>query len=423
MKKKDLIKQLQGLSQKIKPDLEWQRSNRDILVAQINAQTGLDYKSSKVLSQAITQKIFMAVLKPIAYAAVILLAIGGSWTVGANATKNSLPGDLLYSLKLSGERLQVNLTLNDEKRTNLEIAFATKRLDEIQKVMNKPDNKSKENLDLTLQKFQESMANVKTGLSKLELSNKDKAIKVANLVDEKAKVFVDLLQTKKPGNTQVNQNTQDAITVSKAIGEKAVSVLLNEFEAGNGNVTLEEVTNKVNTKIESLEKELETAKINIAAIIINKAAAAEKAKAQAEAEKASQESATPEGQPETTSNTNQSQPSEAQPVNPPAAENTNQASVDQNNTEETLPTLEEMDGKIKEAESFIAQAKELLKNSSVTQAFEQINKADELITLINKVIAANSQYLEVPGDINPTSDSGANQGKAEGTVSTDSEKS
>ena len=134
MKKKVLLKQLNTLKKKISPDLKWQKANREILLSQIKSQTSLDFAFSH---QLFAKNLFLAVYKPLGSIILIFGILFGTWIASVGATRNSQPGDFLYGFKLTTERMQVNLTMNDEKRTNLEIAFAERRLDEIKKTVSK----------------------------------------------------------------------------------------------------------------------------------------------------------------------------------------------------------------------------------------------------------------------------------------------
>jgi hypothetical protein len=423
MKKKDLLRQLNNLQSTIKPDQVWKEKGREILHAQITAQTSS--VSPKVLSHAISNKILFSILRPVSVTLAIFIAVIGVWVAGVSATKNSLPGDLLYGLKLTGERLQVNLALSDEKRTDLEMAFAEIRLNEVKQVMSK--SKDKDKLALSLKKYQESMTNIKSNLAKLEMTDKSKALKVANLVDEKAKVYTDLLRGE---NITQDKNTAEAIVVSKATSDKALSVILNDFESGNSTVTLEEIKSKIDIRIADIRKDNEVAKKNIETIIINKAKADElakaeeearikaeaeaKAKAEAEAKAQAEADAKTQLEAENTAatgtdssintETTQNQ-TEQNPVDLSTNANTNSNTNSEVKTEETpkpveevLPTIDEIKNNPAEIEKLLVKAEDFMKNNSVSQAFDELNKADDLLNIVNKVIEANSQYLEAPAE-------------------------
>lgn len=459
MKKRDLLKQLHNLKNTIKPDLQWQKANREILLSQIKSQTSLEFTFRH---RIMAKNLFIAVYKPLGSFILIAGILLGAWIASVGATRNSLPGDFLYGWKLTTERMQVNLTLNDEKRTNVEMAFAERRLDEIKTTVANDDGskQTKKNLAVPLKSFQESIINVKSNLVKLEATDKEAALKVADLIDEKTKTYVGILKDQQDQNPQLvtDKDAEQAILVSKATGDKALSVILEEFETGNSGLKIEDLKQKINARIEDLDKSIELAKGDIDKIIANKKIAEEAAaakvlvdqKAAEEAAKKAEEETSAatkvladeksmtdkeaaakvagEAKPETTAtedatantadnntntnvntdinaNTNtdiktdantNSQP-QAENINSP--ENVNQSEPSDGQPEEVLPTIEEIKDKPQEAEALLAKAKDFLESGAVIQAFDLVKQADDIMTLVNKVIKANEQYLQAPVEV------------------------
>jgi hypothetical protein len=444
MKKKELLQQLNSLKDKIKPDAEWQASNRDILLSQINAQTRLDFTENKfkLLPNLFQRKFAMSFLKPMVSLVIILVFVFGVWTASVSATKKSLPGDLFYNIKLTTERVQVNLTLNDEKRANLEIAFAQRRLDEIEKIINQnePDN-----LAIPLQRFRENMNNVKSNLAKLEIKDKESAVKIANMIDEKTAEYVDVLIDQQEKSPEVALNAEEAISASKSTGDKALSLIIEEYENGDSDLSEEDIVGKVQNRLNDLESSLNSVKTEIDLIIQAQEAEAERLAqeaAQAAEEQAAKEAAAaetaetnneetaeqePTGETETTDTPDQTsdessqaeinesaEPTESadneesqEPTEPAdneeAADNdeSTEPTVAEQITDETekepaedLPAIEETTDLRVEALTLLADANNLLDDKKVSQAFAKIKQADDLSSLINKVVSANSQYLE-----------------------------
>jgi len=416
------------------------------LLSQIKSQTSLDFAFSH---QLFAKNLFLAVYKPLGSIILIFGILFGTWIASVGATRNSQPGDFLYGFKLTAERMQVNLTMNDEKRTNLEIAFAERRLDEIKKTVSKATTEnSQKNLEVTLKKYQESINNVKSNLAKLEVTDKESALKVANLLDEKTKTYVDILKGQQDQDSQLaaNKETAEAITVSKSTADKALEVILTEFEIGNSGMRIDDVKNKIEARITDLETSLETDKGQIETISINKkiadeaavASAAAKAmadkkaleeaaaakaledkKAEEEAaakkEEAKTETPTTDTKSEDSVNNNANANVNADANSQPETQNINSSAEikqdDQTVSQpaEVLPTINDIKDKPKEAAALLAKAKEFLKSGSVSQAFALVKQADDIATLIEKVIKANNQYLEAPA---VPADSGDNQAEA-----------
>jgi hypothetical protein len=69
----------------------------------------------------------------LALSLVIALALAGTWTVSAFAS--SLPGEALYPLKLVAEKTRLRATFRHEARARLHLAFAERRLGEMQTLL------------------------------------------------------------------------------------------------------------------------------------------------------------------------------------------------------------------------------------------------------------------------------------------------
>jgi len=418
MKKKDLLKQLHNLRNQINPDLDWQKSNREILLSQIKGQTSLDLQTgkSKFSHGLLLNKFFLAVSKPVVATLLVVLLSLGAYIASVNATKNSMPGDFLYNFKLASERVRVNLTFDDEKKTNLEIAFAERRLKEVKDLADK--NNSSNARNVPLKQFQESIDNVKSSLAKLEKSDSQKALKLANLVDTKTKEYVYLLENQQNQNPDSASNTEMAITATKEMGDKALDLIVNEFESGQSLLSPADVSNRIKDRLDNVQADLTKAKTEIAQIVANKkiadAQAAEAAKKQAAQEQAQEKDATKTESSTTAANTNTATSNNTPATvnnSPTTSSGGSQASTSGDKTtvsstegqpgqtaetpkEEVLPTPEESKAKLDDAQALLDQAVMSLKNGLLGQAFDQIKQASDIVTLINKVIKANSQYLD-----------------------------
>ena len=95
-------------------------------------------EARKSVSQAGVRHAWYA--RPLRMVAIILavvLAISTLGTSAAYASQGSLPGDVLYPVKLGTEQVQRLLTTDDVSRVNLELGFADNRLEEMEEVIHK----------------------------------------------------------------------------------------------------------------------------------------------------------------------------------------------------------------------------------------------------------------------------------------------
>ncbi|MDG1950647.1 MAG: DUF5667 domain-containing protein, partial [bacterium] len=100
-----------------------------------------------------------AMLKPIAAsAAVFAFAIIG-WVSVANASLSTMPGERLYPVKLSMERAQLVLAVNDVQRADLRVEFASRRLEEMV-LASAQTQDTTENVQLAVDRFKTEVGNI-----------------------------------------------------------------------------------------------------------------------------------------------------------------------------------------------------------------------------------------------------------------------
>ncbi|MFC2019336.1 DUF5667 domain-containing protein [Chloroflexota bacterium] len=76
--------------------------------------------------------------RAVAVIVVVILLVSGAGTGTAFASQASLPGDALYSVKIGTEQLQRIITFDDAAEVDLELKFASTRLDELEELVNMP---------------------------------------------------------------------------------------------------------------------------------------------------------------------------------------------------------------------------------------------------------------------------------------------
>lgn len=227
MQRKDLLKQLKTLKSEVRPHQEWKASTRELLLNQINAQTQRVTTRERFSSFSSVFQSSQMVLRPL-FVLVMVVGVGIlSYTASVSATKNSLPGDLFYPVKLTSERVQVNFAQNREEKASLEISFARRRLEELKKIK---EVQGDTDITIPLQKFQESMTQAQTHLEQIKLENVDSAIKLANSLSDETDEFVTILEEEDDAPQAKSEETKteikEAIIRTKTTGNAALAVLI-----------------------------------------------------------------------------------------------------------------------------------------------------------------------------------------------------
>lgn len=144
-----------------------------------------------VLSLIMPQRTVYAVVRP-AVIFVLCFAVGtGGWITTVSASLRSLPGDTLYPVKMATEQTQaavVGALQGRAAATELRLSFATRRAEEVQKVVNTRDvagdkkervNTAVENLKIEVQQVSVELQNTKSD------SSPEEAAAVAKQVERK----------------------------------------------------------------------------------------------------------------------------------------------------------------------------------------------------------------------------------------------
>lgn len=138
--KQYLIQQLEGLNHKVTPDRKWKKAQRQILLSQWRSQVEEVPGAFQLEKEYAIFGAFRWLLKPVM---MLLVLVMGSGYVGVWASENSLPGDLLYPIKITSEKIQVKLTFDEHKKAELHVELAQKRTEEIKQLKQKETVDSK----------------------------------------------------------------------------------------------------------------------------------------------------------------------------------------------------------------------------------------------------------------------------------------
>ncbi|MBI5254542.1 hypothetical protein HY932_02040, partial [Candidatus Falkowbacteria bacterium] len=132
-----VLRQLKDL-RNVKPAKEWVENTRGILLSQIRGQkaekeTKNDVRYLDLFKVVFGYKILAPIVRPVGVVILALIFVLTGGVLGVRAAKQSAPGDVLYSVKLTSENLQVSLTGSAEAKTKLYLSFAEERMKEIEK--------------------------------------------------------------------------------------------------------------------------------------------------------------------------------------------------------------------------------------------------------------------------------------------------
>lgn len=232
------------------------------------------------------------VVRPIAVVLLIAGTMMGSWVTTVSASYNSLPGDILYSVKLATETVQTTLALKPQE-TKLRMEFASRRADEVKKIVKSNVSKSKKETKVAeaVKHLKSDLEQVKGNLDEMKknapvASNlpTPQVVEVAKAVDQKVtEIQQSLEQTTSqlvnealigpvaaaaPATGQtVQEQVKQANVVAVETGVKAVEVMVEKHQEDNNMVSSDEVKSAVDSKLKTLEEKVTKVEEQIGNII------------------------------------------------------------------------------------------------------------------------------------------------------------
>ncbi len=213
MTAKNYKKQLAELRKEIVINPEWKQAQRDILFTKISAQQ--DNSQLSLFTPWMRYSIH-SLARPFAGFAMLLVFIfGGAATVWGSF--ESMPGDVLYPIKITTERLQVTLIQDEDKKADLKLEHAKKRVAEI-KVLTQtiPTPRKQEALESTVREYNKVMAEVQATVQKKSQKNKAQAVELAKTLN----TITNEVTVTLAGVVGANPNTQKALDDAKENTQK-----------------------------------------------------------------------------------------------------------------------------------------------------------------------------------------------------------
>lgn len=250
MNHRQLKKLIKSVNTHVQADQKWKSQQREVLLYAMKAQTTAAKKSG--LGRKMALNFGSIVARPIGAFAMVLTVVFGSVIASVSAATNSTPGQILYPLKLTTERIQVSFVSDKKEKANLQISFAKKRLQEIKDVVkNEPDQaKVQEKIKKPIENLKTTIASVKIAVEVAKKEDNNNAIDLVANLNDVANIAAEVAA--EPAVAKAVAATEAAD--KKIVDAKAVSDdLSTTLEAGADTVIAEK---PVDTSVGAVIKDL-----------------------------------------------------------------------------------------------------------------------------------------------------------------------
>lgn len=241
----DLIRKIKELK-KIEPSREWLVSTRNDLIAELGPEIGF----------------FQWLKQPQSFAlatCLVFILLGGPWLT-IQASKASLPGELLYSIKKISEDVQMTVT-SENNKTQLKIEFAGRRLEELGKIT--ADSQKNENIREIASELKDNLAEASV------YANKISEQEVMAVVKKTQKIKEGLDENKQEASSEVQAELAEAGKAVEQINEQILATLNRKYREDNSENAVVTTTTTTDQEILIFLKELEDGTITTTDKVIN----------------------------------------------------------------------------------------------------------------------------------------------------------
>ncbi|HPI67385.1 MAG TPA: DUF5667 domain-containing protein [bacterium] len=242
----------------IEPDKDWSNQTRDFLLSQIP-----ETKPAWGLNLITNLIPVNLVLRPVAAFSMVLALVFISSFASVNASRNSLPGDVFYPIKLTAENLKYTLSFSHESKARVAMSMVENRVNElktialkdepiktkqekitqttneiannlkivvnkVQELDDKQDNETKIKVSMAVKEINEKLINVKDEMQNTLASSLDEELdkQIEKLTNEIEKTSLDVLAVLKD-EPVVNLEEKDggSVTTDKATSTNTTTVI------------------------------------------------------------------------------------------------------------------------------------------------------------------------------------------------------
>ena len=156
----------------------------------------------------------------VSFATILFVLTGG--LSASYASKSSLPGDTLYPVKIASENVVLAIA-SEDKKAEVEIEQAGKRLEELARISEKPsDINQGEKLKQLVSSFEEKINKAQNGLAKIEDS--EKKAKIAKVINVQTEKYTEVLAVANENLTDVVKDDVSEKFASAADSNKKVNL-------------------------------------------------------------------------------------------------------------------------------------------------------------------------------------------------------
>jgi hypothetical protein len=167
-------------------------------------------------------------VRPLAVGFASMAVLLGGWTGMVGASFDSIPGDVLYPVKIANEKAQLSLAFSGERKVKLHAEFASRRLDEVVAI-NTSDHPEKDlQVKVAMDSFAKEVEAVNQRIDELKESDLEGAAELVMIMDRKVGEYEAVIEQTKDQFGQEMAVVEDAVD---SADDQVLDVLVENQEA------------------------------------------------------------------------------------------------------------------------------------------------------------------------------------------------
>ncbi|MDD5290161.1 MAG: DUF5667 domain-containing protein [Patescibacteria group bacterium] len=189
-------------------------------------------------------------LRPVASFSLVMALFLITSFATVNASKNALPGNPLYNVKIGAERLRYFVAFSDEARAKASMEIAQKRAAELKQLMSVAEGPNKDLLGAVVsQQLANELDNVKEQFNKIKNEEKD-AVKLAAVAkDVDARVAA--IERELPIVSDKN-NLKNVLAKTEEVKFVILSTYVDQYQAGVVDFSKEAMVEKITAQLNQI---------------------------------------------------------------------------------------------------------------------------------------------------------------------------
>lgn len=232
----------------IQPGAGWMAFNKERLMKEIDA-----IEPNKGFVAQMRDSIFSFKSMAVSFCAILVVILSGAGMVAG--ARNSLPGDMLYSVKIMLEDVRIALS-SKNKKSILEMEYAGRRLGEICQLVEDKNNMSEKKVIEVVDNFQLYMSTLNRKMQNVEQAEKtEKVAYAAKDINEKVGQYTEQIkEVSKDFSNETKDNIDESLATAAETDNESLKLMASISATSSAQIIPEEeLLAKIDTKYNKVD--------------------------------------------------------------------------------------------------------------------------------------------------------------------------